>query len=90
MAHSAVFVSPNEDSPLMQQQHQPFVTSPATPPCASHSSSVSGDLPQPIAQNGFTTEASGIPQSVKGAPEHLRTVIRKRQNSEVCVCVCVY
>lgn len=67
-------------------QHPPTATSPPTPACASNSSSVSGD-----ALNRQCNGADGsdciIPQSVKGAPEHLRPAIRKRQNSEVRIYV---
>lgn len=80
MLSSSNFVSPKNKGALMQ--HQPSVNSPATPACASHSSSVSADGIVGVAPNVHADDGS-IPQSVKGAPEHLRPVIRKRQNSEV-------
>lgn len=80
---SGEFVSRDGEIEVMQQ-HQNSVNSGGVQACASHSSSVSAD-----GVNGGAHAANGddaaIPQSVKGAPEHLRPVIRKRQNSEVCV-----
>lgn len=81
MPRSAVYVSNLDDSPMQQTHHHALsVTSPATPACASHSSSVSADAATAVTQGAHVSH--NIPQSVKGAPEHLRQVIRKRQNSE--------
>lgn len=46
--------------------------------CGSYSTSAETD-PKPY----NVSSKSEVPQSVKGAPEHLRASIRKRQNSQV-------
>lgn len=46
--------------------------------CGSYSTSAETD-PKPYTASNKTE----VPQSVKGAPEHLRASIRKRQNSQV-------
>lgn len=76
--------------PTSHMQYQPHHHLPATPLTPSHSSSAEADGTLSDGGPGDHIlggggSGPGIPQSVKGAPKHLRPVIRKLQNSAVCL-----